>query len=153
MKFIALFIASAVWMIAADPEGFAQWKSAELKQIGEKLAPKVDQNKVATQVLANYGNHNMMVAHREASGQAELHETQADIFVVQSGEGTLVVGGTVVDPKTVSPHEVRGTSIKDGETKRLSPGDIIHIPAKTPHQVMVPAGQQITYFVVKVDTP
>jgi len=152
MKFIALFIASAAWMMAADPDGFAQWTSADLKETGKKLAAKMDQNKVATQALVNYGNHNLMVAHREASGQAELHETQADIFVVESGEGTLVVGGTVVDPKTVSPHEVRGPSIKDGVTKRLSPGDIVHIAAKTPHQVMVPAGKQITYFVVKVDT-
>jgi len=64
-----------------------------------------------------------------------------------------VVGGTVVDSKTVSPHEVRGPSIKDGVSKRLSPGDIVHIAAKTPHQLMVPAGKEITYLVVKVDTP
>jgi len=153
MKLIALFVACAAWMLAADPEGFGQWKSAELKETGKKLAAKMDQNKVATEALVNYGNHNLMVAHREADGQAELHETQADIFVVESGEGTLVVGGTVADPKTVSPHEVRGTSVQDGVKKHLAPGDIVHIAARTPHQVLVPAGKQITYFVVKVDTP
>ena len=153
MKLIVLFFALGAGMIAADPDGFGLWTGAELKEAGKKLAPKMDQNKVATQSLVNYGNHLLMVAHREASGQAELHETQADIFVVESGEGTLVVGGTVVDPKTISPHEVRGTSIKDGVTKQLRPGDIVHIAAKTPHQVMVPAGKQITYFVAKVDTP
>lgn len=152
MKLIVLFIALGAGMIAADPDGFGLWTGAELKESGKKLAPKMDQNKVATQNLVNYGNHLLMVAHREASGQAELHETQADIFVVESGEGTLVVGGTVVDPKTISTHEVRGTSIKDGVTKQLRPGDIVHIAAKTPHQVMVPAGKQITYFVAKVDT-
>jgi len=153
MKFIALFIALGAVMIAADPDGFGLWKGAELKQAGKKLAPKIDQNKVATENLANYGNHLFMVAHREGNGQAELHETQADIIVIESGEGTLVVGGTVVDPKTVSPHEVRGPSIKDGLTKHVGPGDVVHIAAKTPHQVMVPAGKQITYFVAKVDTP
>ena len=153
MKLIALFIVVAAGMIAADPDGFGLWTGAELKAAGKKLAPKMDQNKVATENLVNYGNHLLMVAHREANGQAELHETQADIFVVESGEGTLVVGGTVVDPKTVSPHEVRGSSIKDGVTKQLHPGDIVHIAAKTPHQMMVPAGKQITYFVAKVDTP
>lgn len=153
MKLIALFIVVAAGMMAADPDGFGLWTSAELKAAGKKLAPKMDQNKVASESLVNYGNHLLMVAHREANGQAELHETQVDIIVVESGEGSLVVGGTVVDPKTVSPHEVRGPSIKDGVTKQLHPGDILHIAAKTPHQVLVPAGKQITYFVAKVDTP
>ena len=153
MKFIVLFMALAVGMIAADPDGLGLWKNAELKAAGKKLAPKIDQNKVATETLATYGNHLFMVAHREGNGQAELHETQADVIVIESGEGSLVVGGTVVDPKTVSPHEVRGPSIKDGVTKQVAPGDVLHIAAKTPHQVMVPAGKQITYFVVKVDTP
>ena len=153
MKFIALFIAFAAGTIAADPEGFGLWKSAELKAASKKLAPKIDQNKVATETFVNYGNHLLMIAHREGNGQAELHETQVDIIVIESGEGSIVVGGTVVDPKTVSPHEVRGPSIKDGVTKQVGPGDVLHIAAKTPHQVMVPAGKQITYFVAKVDTP
>jgi hypothetical protein len=153
MKFIAVFIAFAAGTIAADPDGFGLWTGAELKEAGKQLTGKIDQNKVATKTFVNYGNHLLMMAHREGNGQAELHETQVDIIVIQSGEGTLIVGGTVVDPKTVSPHEVRGPSIKDGVTKRLSPGDIVHIAAKTPHQVMVPAGKQITYFVAKVDTP
>jgi len=153
MKTIALLFVLAVVVVAADPEGFGFWSGAELKAAGKKLAPKMDEHKVATENFANYGNHLTMVAHREANGQAELHETQADIIVIESGEGSLVVGGTVVDPKTTAPHEVRGPSIKDGVTKKLAPGDVIHIAAKTPHQVMVPAGKQITYFVAKVDTP
>jgi len=153
MKFVALFLALTAGAVAADPDGFGIWTNTELQDAAKKLAAKVDRkNKVATQSFVNYGNHLLMLAHREANGEAELHETQADIFVVESGEGSLVVGGTVVDPKTVSPHEVRGPSIKGGETKSLSPGDIVHIAAKTPHQVMVPAGKEITYFVVKVDT-
>jgi len=30
---------------------------------------------------------------------------------------------------------------------------MVNIPAKTPHQMMLPPGGQITYFVVKVVTP
>jgi mannose-6-phosphate isomerase-like protein (cupin superfamily) len=153
MKFIAFVIASAALLAAADPAGFGVWKGSELKESGKKLAPKINSQKVATEALANWGNHNLMVAHREGSGEAELHETQADVFIVQSGEGSLIVGGTVVDPKTTAPHEVRGSAIRDGVTKQLGPGDIVHIAAKTPHQLIVAAGKQITYAVVKVDTP
>ena len=149
-----MFIASATWLAAADPAGFAQWKGAELKEVTTRSSHlKIDAHKIASQPLASYGNHSLSVIHREGSGEAELHETQADIFIVQSGEATLVVGGTVVDPKTTAPHEIRGPSIKDGVSKQLGPGDIVHVAAKTPHQLMIPAGKQFTYAIVKVDTP
>jgi mannose-6-phosphate isomerase-like protein (cupin superfamily) len=151
MRLFVLFAASAAWLAAADPAGFAQWKGAELKSYEKKLAAKVDAKKIAAQPLANYGNHTLSVIHREGSGEAEWHETQGDIFIVQSGEGTLIVGGTVVDGKTTQPHEVRGPSIKDGLSKQLGPGDIVHIAAKTPHQLTIPAGKQITYAIVKVN--
>ncbi|HXI44657.1 MAG TPA: hypothetical protein VNH83_32025, partial [Bryobacteraceae bacterium] len=108
MKFLALFIACTPWLAAADPAGFAQWKGAELRSYEKKLAPKIDAKKIASQPLGSYGNHTLSVIHREGSGEAELHETQGDIFLVESGEATLIVGGTVVDPKTTAPHEVRG---------------------------------------------
>ena len=147
---LAIFLAGAAILAAADPAGFAQWKGSELKSYEKKLAPKVDQHKIASESLGNFGNHNMSIIHREGSGQAELHEKQADLFIVQSGEATLVVGGAVVDPKITEPNEVRGPSIKDGVSKRLGPGDVVHIPPKTPHQLMLDPGKQVTYAVMKV---
>ena len=151
MKLFLLTVAATAVLSAADPAGFDQWKGSELKSFEKKLAPKIDQHKIASQPLAKYGNHSLTIIHREGSGEAELHETQADLFVVQSGEATLVVGGSVVEPRNTAPNEVRGPSIKDGERKRLGPGDIVHIPPKTPHQLMVDSGKQITYVVAKVN--
>jgi mannose-6-phosphate isomerase-like protein (cupin superfamily) len=138
--------------LAADPAGFVVWKSAELKGMEKKLAPKMDAQKVATQQLAKYDNHLTMIAHREASGQAELHVKVADVFVIESGEGTVVVGGTIPDGKTTAPGEVRGANVVGGTKHPVAAGDVVHIPANTPHQTLVDAGKQITYFVVKVDT-
>jgi mannose-6-phosphate isomerase-like protein (cupin superfamily) len=81
---------------------------------------------------------------------AELHETQADVFFVQSGSATLVYGGTVVDGKTTQPHEIRGPSIAGGMEKKLSAGDVVTIPAKTPHLLKIDPGNEFTYFFVKV---
>jgi mannose-6-phosphate isomerase-like protein (cupin superfamily) len=142
--------AAAVALPAGGPAGFELWKSAELKGFESKLSPKMNAQKVATQPLGTFGNHNFLMAHRESDGEAELHETQNDVMVVESGEATLVVGGTVVDPKTTQPHEIRGPSIRGGEKKALGPGDVVHIPAKIPHQMLVANGKQITYFVVKI---
>jgi mannose-6-phosphate isomerase-like protein (cupin superfamily) len=150
---LAVLMSAVVPLMAAEPTGVVVWSGSELKGYGKKLAPKMNEGKVATERLATFPAHFAMVAHREGDGQAELHEKQADLFVVESGEATLVYGGEVVSPKTTEPHEVRGPSIKGGEKKALAVGDVVHIPARIPHQLLVPAGKEFTYFVVKVDTP
>jgi mannose-6-phosphate isomerase-like protein (cupin superfamily) len=149
-KHLVLFV--PLMALAADPAGFIVWKSGELKGMEKKLAPKVDAAKVATQQLGNYGNHSAMVAHREGSGQAELHVKVADVFVIESGEGTVVVGGAIPDGKTTAPGEIRGANVEGGSKHAVAAGDVVHIPANIPHQLLVDPGKQITYFVVKVDT-
>ena len=124
-----------------------------MKGFSKTLAPKMSDKKLASQVIANYGNYSFMVAHREAPGEAEYHATQADIIVVESGEATLLVGGEMVDGKTTAPNEMRAPSIKGGTEKKLAAGDVATIPAKVAHQVMVDAGKQFTYFIVKVTQP
>jgi len=146
---IAVLTAAAA-LPAGAPAGFELWKSGELQGFEKKLSPKMSAQKVATQALGSYGNHSFLVAHREGDGEAELHETQNDVMVIASGEATLVVGGTVVGPKTTAPHEIRGPSIKGGEKKALAAGDVVHIPVNVPHQMLVAAGKQVTYFVVKI---
>jgi len=146
-----LLLISTTWLHAADPEGFGLWKGAMVKNSGAELAGHIDDQKFAWQPLATYDNHLMGISHREGDGSAELHETQADIMIVESGAATLIVGGTMVAPKTVKPHEVRGSSIEGGETKQLGPGDIVHIPAKVPHQLKIASGTEFTYLVIKVD--
>ena len=43
-----------------------------------------------------------------------------------------------------------GDSIKGGAEHKLGPGDVVHIPSKVPHQLLVPKGKQFTYFVGKI---
>lgn len=128
---------------AVDIYSVQDLKTAEQK-LAQKKAP------FASQDLARYGNHYTMLAYREATGSSEVHEHEADIFVVKDGTATIVTGGTVVSPKTQKPGEIRGTSITGGERHTLATGDIIHIPAGTPHQLLIEKGKPFTYFVVKV---
>ena len=135
---------------AGDPPGFLFWKSTELKMQSKTLRPKMNEMKVATQAMGAHGNYNFLLAHREASGEAELHEKQADIFFVQTGEATLVYGGEMEGAKSTAANELRAPSIKGGMEKKLAPGDVVTIPAKAPHQLKLDPGKEITYFVVKV---
>ncbi len=138
-------------MFAADPAGVVVWKASALKAKEKELAGKMSDKKIASETLATFGNHLTMLAHREGDGEVEVHEKMADVFVIESGEATLIVGGTVVGGHTSAPGEIRGTSITGGEKKMLGAGDAVHIPAKVPHQMLVSSGKKVTYFVVKVE--
>ncbi|MEO7145045.1 MAG: cupin domain-containing protein [Bryobacteraceae bacterium] len=138
-KLLLLSGFALVSVMAADPAGFVYWPKGAPPSAGPKSA--------------RFDNHSLSVSHRDKNGVAELHENQTDIMVVESGEATLVAGGEVVDPKNDGHGEVRGPSIKNGVKKNLSAGDVVHIPAGMPHQFFLAPGQQITYFVVKVNKP
>ncbi len=87
-------------------------------------------------------------SRREGPGVPEIHHKDTDIVYVLSGSATLVTGGEVVDAKETAPSEVRGASIQGGETRKLVPGDVVVVPAGTPHwfkEVQTP----FTYYVVK----
>jgi len=87
-------------------------------------------------------------SRREKAGMAEVHLKDADIIYVQEGAATLVTGGTVVDPKNIASDEVRGVQINGGETRQISQGDVIIVPAGTPHWFKEVPGP-MTYYVVK----
>jgi mannose-6-phosphate isomerase-like protein (cupin superfamily) len=150
MKTKLMFLFCALPLIGAEPAGYKYWSAEELKGFSKTLAPKVNAQKFVSQRLSDYGNHYTMVAHREGNGEAELHETESDLFVVTSGTATLTVGGVLQNGKTTAPNEIRGPSIDGGTKQKLSAGDIVHIPPKTAHQLVLEPGGEFTYFVMKV---
>ena len=62
----------------------------------------------------------------------------------------LVLGGTVVGGKTTKPGQIRGTDIKGGQTQHLKKGDVVTIPAGTPHWFKELGTPTISYLTVKV---
>jgi mannose-6-phosphate isomerase-like protein (cupin superfamily) len=56
----------------------------------------------------------------------------------------------MVGGETVEPHEKRNGQIEGGARKQLSAGDIVRIPPKVPHQILLQGSKEFTYFVVKV---
>ena len=151
MKLIPVaLLCAGLALPAAAPEGVQVWKSSELKGIAKALAPKLNGTPTALEQIPGVGSYSFIKIYRNGTGQAEYHETQADVFVVETGEATLVYGGKLVDGKTTAPHEMRGTSIDGGEERKLAPGDVVSIPAKLPHWVKLAPGKDIGYFLVKV---
>ena len=94
-----------------------------------------------------------MIAHREADGSAEIHETQVDFFCrAERGTATLVLRGRGAGARTTAPGELRGAAVKGGERKTLNPATSSTSRRRSPTSSSF-AGKEFTYFVIKVDTP
>src|SRR5262245_4553992 len=140
--------------LAADPPGFGLWSTAELKQRDQALSKKVGPDHSARETLADYGDHRFRLLYRDEDGLPEQHDRIVDVVIVRSGEGTLLLGGKMINAKTTSgPGEFLGTGIEGGERHPLGAGDVVHIPAKVPHSFLVPKGKHITYVLVKFPAP
>lgn len=150
MKKLALLVLLTP-IFAAGPTGFMVWKAGDLKSYDKKLSPKASaaEHKSANEELAKFPSYLIEIVHREGNGEAEIHQKDSEIFMIESGEATFVIGGTAVGSKQVSPNEVHGPSIDGGEKTALSAGDMVRVPVNTPHQMLVAPGKQITYIVVK----
>ena len=74
---------------------------------------------------------------RTMPGDAIAHETRTtEIYYMIKGAGTLVTGGTIVElkpPPAGRNAGPRGGRIEGGVSRRVSEGDIIVIPGRTPH--------------------
>jgi mannose-6-phosphate isomerase-like protein (cupin superfamily) len=100
-----------------------------------------------------FANHGLQVSHRDKSGFVEVHLTKADVMVIQSGSATLLYGGEAIGLHPSAENELQGTSLTGAQSRRVNPGDVIHIPTGVPHQFILAPGETIQYLVVKVVDP
>jgi mannose-6-phosphate isomerase-like protein (cupin superfamily) len=127
------------------------WSPADLLERAKhlkELAAKGDGS--ASETLEKYPHHYTMLAFRSHNGGGELHENFADLFYILDGHATVVTGGEMVDGKTTGAGEIRGTGVKGGSRQDVKAGDVVHIPAGTPHQMLIADGESVTYFVMKI---
>lgn len=127
---------------------------SELAQRGKALLDQAKNSSGSAGItLGHYNGHYTMLTARTASGGAELHQRYSDFLIVLDGEGTEMTGGTIVDRKDGPNGETRGKTLEGATAHQLHKGDIIHIPAGTPHQAIEAPGQTITIYVIKVEAP
>lgn len=94
-------------------------------------------------------NYMVHASRREKPGQAEIHTRDADVIYVLEGKATFVTGGDAIDAKAIAPDELRGESIRNGQTRQIAKGDVIVVPHGTPHQFLE-VTNPFLYYVVKV---
>jgi mannose-6-phosphate isomerase-like protein (cupin superfamily) len=92
-----------------------------------------------------------ILAQRRGSGEAEIHETTNHVFIIVDGEATMITGGKLENAKQTEPGQIRGTGVAGGQTHRLSKGDVITIPAKTPHWWREVPTKTVAYYAVNIE--
>jgi mannose-6-phosphate isomerase-like protein (cupin superfamily) len=94
----------------------------------------------------------VVLAQRREAGLVEYHDHTNHVFVMVEGEATLVVGGTMVDAKRTAPDQMRAPSLDGGTTYHLTKGDVITIPAKTPHWFKEVPTKTVAYYAVNIES-
>src|SRR3954469_22868472 len=75
----------------------------------------------------------IVIANRGKQRDAEIHAKTNHVFFIIDGEADFVTGGRMIEPKEISPGQIRGPGIEGGTVRHLTKGDVITIPANTPH--------------------
>jgi mannose-6-phosphate isomerase-like protein (cupin superfamily) len=97
-------------------------------------------------------DHGLIVlAQRRGAGEVEVHEKTNHVFIVVEGEATFVTGGTLVGARETAPGQRRAKSVQGGEIHHLTKGDVITIPAKTPHWFKEVPTQTIAYYAINTE--
>jgi hypothetical protein len=103
----------------------------------------------------NPGPYRINVVRRGKPGTAMAHTTGpakgTEVHYIIDGAATVVTGGTIVRPAGAPQGRGgAGATIEGGETHHLVKGDVLVIPAGTPHWYKDVEGS-ITYLEVRFD--
>ncbi|MYH51384.1 MAG: hypothetical protein F4139_00375 [Gemmatimonadetes bacterium] len=109
------------------------------------------------------GGHNVGVGVVQRPPSTSLgaiqHHKQTEVYYVVSGQGTMVTGGELTNGRELNPEgavvrTLTGPSavggIEGGESREVGPGDMVIVPAGSPHGFSE-ITETITYIVVRVD--
>ena len=153
MKFAtiaALAAASAPCVFAADASLPAVYKSnADLMAVLKQNVQKATGDQ-ASSPIANEGTYRINVVRRTKPGNAMAHTTGpakgTEVHYIIDGAATVVTGGTILRPTAAGATP----TIEGGETHHVSKGDVLVIPAGTPHWYKSIEGS-VTYLETRFD--
>lgn len=116
--------------------------------------------------VMDIGSANVAVGilHRDATASGDgvsgiIHSQVTEVYYIVSGGGTLVTGGTLIDPEPRAADSLSVTVLvgrsdagigRGGESRRVSAGDIVVIPAGVFHGFSQ-IEDHVTYLSIRPD--
>ena len=142
--------------------------AATISQVIKAMPANAAVDKALRTVDGGTANVGIFIVHRPQEpdqGCTIEHDTLVNdrttsIFIVLDGAGTLVTGGKLTNPAPLSSDDPdlklvgsgsRGKGIQNGQSRRISKGDVVIIPAGVPHGFSA-IKKSITYEVVRIDS-
>lgn len=156
-KLIAFAIAALTSAVAAQIRGPLTARSpvivkskqeiSDIQKVLEKKKGNTNQDIVAAAGMQT----RIAVFHDEKreGDLNEVHDGSDDIYYVLDGRATLVLGGSLVEAKEVSPGEWRSKSAVGGTSYVIKKGDLVFVPRGTPHQRTV-TGKGFKMILIKI---
>jgi mannose-6-phosphate isomerase-like protein (cupin superfamily) len=129
---------------------------AEIAAVLETAIAKSAVDQPIKVVDVHGGRALVAMLHRDrAETGALIHERVTETYYILHGSGTMVTGGSLGDPKPSDLTRVgAGPSIsgtrQGGEKRKVGPGDVIIVPAGTPHS-FDQLDSPISYLVFRFD--
>ena len=135
--------------VEASRPGFTIWTALELAQRNAQLGRTIREDGSSRETLGDYltpaRSHRFRFIRRDRDGLPEQHDNIEDYVYIQSGNGTILVGGEML-----GRNGDIGTSINGGTRYQVGAGDVLRIPAGIPHAYLVGDSGHITYVLVRV---
>ncbi|HEX3486189.1 MAG TPA: hypothetical protein VHT51_14095 [Micropepsaceae bacterium] len=151
------------FLAAAIAPAFAQPAPAPMKTFmsDKDIMSLVDKAKadrkgdapLVAEPILSLAPYRAQLEYRPGTSPAAVHEKDAELMVVLQGTGNIVTGGKLVDEKRNNANNLGGSSITGGNSQAVVKGDMLIVPANTPHQVIPTGGAPIVLMTMHVPHP
>jgi len=114
-------------------------------------------------IPSNYNVGVAVVRRSRVNGRtppdALVHDDVTEVYQIIEGNGVMVTGGALQSAKRITSSAIlgeigpssAGQAIVGGTRYRVGPGDIVIIPAGTPHGFVEITTARIVYSIVRID--
>jgi mannose-6-phosphate isomerase-like protein (cupin superfamily) len=93
-----------------------------------------------------------MVYRTTPQEASDLHEVEAELFVVLEGSGAITMGGRLINP-TRRGISLSSTTFEGGTEYKLAKGDMLLVPENTPHRISGVDGDKVVFMTVHLARP
>jgi mannose-6-phosphate isomerase-like protein (cupin superfamily) len=151
---LAATASGALGQSAAAPPATVFMSDKDIMALVDKAkADRKGEAPVTAEPILPLAPYRAQLEYRPGNAPAAVHTEDAELMVVLQGTGNIVTGGTLVDGKQVNAYNMSGPSIAGGQDHNVVKGDMILIPANTPHQVTPSGGAPIVLMTMHVPFP